>query len=81
MPGPRKHVYLAGSPVRGVLVWAPCSGSVGMSVSVFSYDGKVTVGFLTNAALVPDPSELVNAFEHEVDEMYRHRRRPATTTA
>jgi len=79
VPGPRKPVYLAGSPVRGVLVWAPCSGSVGMSVSVFSYDGKVTVGFLTDAGLVPDPSELVRAFEHEVDEMYRQRRRVAAT--
>jgi hypothetical protein len=81
VPGPRKPVYLAGSAVRGVLVWAPCSGSVGMSVSVFSYDGEVTVGFLTDAGLVPDPSELVKAFEQEVDTMYRQRRRRATASA
>ena len=81
VPGPREPVYMAGSPVRGVLVWAPCSGSVGMSVSVFSYDGEVTVGFLTDAGLVPDPSELVKAFENEVDAMYRNRRRPAAATA
>jgi hypothetical protein len=35
------------------------------------------VGFLTDAGLVPDPSELVKAFEDEVDAMYRNRRRPA----
>jgi diacylglycerol O-acyltransferase len=81
VPGPRKPVYLAGSPVRGVLVWAPCSGSVGMSVSVFSYDGQVTVGFLTDAGLVPDPSELVKAFEDEVDSMYRNRRRRLAASA
>ena len=26
VPGPRRPVALAGTPVRGVLVWAPCSG-------------------------------------------------------
>lgn len=74
VPGPRKPVYLAGSAVRGVLVWAPCSGSVGMSVSVFSYDGKVNVGFMTDARLVPDPAELVTALEHELADLYKHRR-------
>lgn len=81
VPGPRKPVYLAGSAVRGVLVWAPCSGSVGMSVSVFSYDRKVAVGFLTDAHLVPDPSELVSAFERELADLYRHRRSRAPAAA
>jgi diacylglycerol O-acyltransferase len=62
VPGPRRPLSIAGTPLRGVLVWAPCSGSVGMSVSVFSYAGKVTVGFLTDAGLVPDPQALADAF-------------------
>jgi len=66
VPGPRAPIALAGVPVAGVLVWAPCSGSVGMSVSVFSYDGRVTVGFMTDGGLVPDPAELVDAFEAEL---------------
>ena len=66
VPGPRRQVTLAGTPVRGVLVWAPCSGSVGMSVSVFSYAGKVTAGFLTDAGLVPDPQGLADDFRREV---------------
>jgi diacylglycerol O-acyltransferase len=66
VPGPPRAVTLAGSPVRGVLVWAPCSGSVGMSVSVFSYAGKVTAGFLTDAGLVPDPQALADDFRREV---------------
>lgn len=81
VPGPRKPVYLAGSPVRGVLVWAPCSGSVGMSVSVFSYNGKVSVGFLTDAGLVPEPQELVRALEHELDDLYKHRSAPRHAAA
>src|SRR6478735_2300985 len=66
VPGPRRRLSLAGTPLGGVLVWAPCSGSVGMSVSVFSYAGKVTVGFLTDAGLVPDPQALADAFRDEV---------------
>ena len=66
VPGPRRPVALAGTPVRGVLVWAPCSGSVGMSVSVFSYAGRVTAGFLTDAGLVADPQGLADDFRREV---------------
>ena len=66
VPGPRKRLSLAGTPLGGVLVWAPCSGSVGMSVSVFSYAGKVTVGFLTDAGLVPDPQALADGFREEL---------------
>jgi WS/DGAT/MGAT family acyltransferase len=65
VPGPRRPLSLAGTPLAGVLVWAPCSGSVGMSVSIFSYAGKVTVGFLTDAGLVPDPQMLAEAARAE----------------
>lgn len=61
VPGPRSPLSVAGTPLAGVLVWAPCSGSIGMSVSIFSYAGKVTVGFLTDAGLVPDPGALADA--------------------
>jgi WS/DGAT/MGAT family acyltransferase len=69
VPGPREPVYLAGTPVRGVLVWAPTSGSVSMSVSIFSYNGEVTVGVMSDRGLVPDPGEIVAAFAREVGEM------------
>lgn len=63
-PLPRALSY--GILGRGVLVWAPCSGSVAMSVSVFSYAGKVTVGFLADAGLVPEPQELADAFRADL---------------
>ena len=65
VPGPRRRLSVAGAPLGGVLVWAPCSGSVGMSISIFSYAGKVTVGFLTDAGLVPDPQALADAARTE----------------
>ena len=71
VPGPREPVYLAGTPVRGVLVWAPTSGSVSMSISIFSYAGEVTVGVMADRGLVPDPGEIVAAFGREVEGLSR----------
>jgi hypothetical protein len=75
VPGPREEVYLAGTPVRGVLVWAPCSGSMGVTVSIFSYAGDVTVGFMADVGLVPDPAPLVDAFDRELRLLCRGTRR------
>jgi WS/DGAT/MGAT family acyltransferase len=66
VPGPRRTMTLAGTPVRGMLVWAPCSGRVGLSVSVCSYAGEVTVGFLGNAGPVAQPQVLADRFRREV---------------
>ena len=37
-----------------------------MSVSVFSYAGKVSVGFLVDAGLVADPQPLANSVRRDV---------------
>jgi WS/DGAT/MGAT family acyltransferase len=81
VPGPREPVYMAGTPVSAVLVWAPTSGHIGMSVSIFSYRGEVTVGLMVDAKLIPDPDEIVKQLEHEVRALGRlsattSRRRP-----
>jgi WS/DGAT/MGAT family acyltransferase len=77
VPGPRSRLSVAGTELAGVLVWAPCSGSIGMSVSIFSYAGKVTVGFLTDAGLVPDPRALADATRAQTLALARQ---PATRT-
>jgi diacylglycerol O-acyltransferase / wax synthase len=71
VPGPPELVYLAGTAVAGVLVWAPTSGSVGMSVSIFSYAGEVTLGLLVDAGLVPDPESIIDALHDEIEEVSR----------
>ncbi len=81
VPGPRETVYLAGTPVRGVLVWAPCSGSIGMTVSIFSYAGEVTVGFMVDTALLADPQPLVRGFDAELRALCRGTRRRARARA
>lgn len=66
VPGPQQQLSFAGAPIEGVLVWAPCSGSIGMTVSIFSYAGGVTTGFMTDTALVPDPEPLARRYEEEL---------------
>ena len=82
VPGPTEPVHLAGTPVRAVLVWAPTSGHIGMSVSIFSYRGEVTVGLMVDAALIPDPDHVVAQLELELEALAhltpgRSRRSPA----
>jgi len=71
VPGPPKQVYLAGTPLRSVLVWAPTGGSVSTSVSIFSYRGGVTIGLLVHASLVPDPRSIVTRLHRELAAMAR----------
>jgi diacylglycerol O-acyltransferase / wax synthase len=66
VPGPGERLSFAGAPVTGILVWAPCSGSIGMTVSIFSYAGQVTVGFMADTALIPDPEPLARTYESEL---------------
>jgi diacylglycerol O-acyltransferase len=65
--GPKQHVYMAGTRVGGLLVWAPRSGDVSMSFTVISYAGEVTLGLMSDAGLVPDPEVIVDAFERELE--------------
>jgi diacylglycerol O-acyltransferase / wax synthase len=63
--GPQEPMHFAGAPVRGAVVWAPCASGVGISVSIFSYAGEVRLGLAVDADLVPEPQEIVDAFEVE----------------
>lgn len=67
VPGPRAPLTFAGVGVRQVIGFAPSSGDQPMTCTVFSYAGTVTVGFATDAGLVPDPRELVEGTLAELD--------------
>jgi WS/DGAT/MGAT family acyltransferase len=71
VPGPREPLSFAGAPITGVLVWAPCSGSLGMTVSIFSYSGELTVGFMADTALSVEPEQLARTYEAELRHFLR----------
>jgi hypothetical protein len=76
VPGPRHPVYLAGAPVRGILVWAPRPGSMSMSVTIFSYNDEITVALAADAGLIPDPERILAGVEDELAELRRLRNVP-----
>jgi diacylglycerol O-acyltransferase len=69
VPGPPHLVYLAGTPVRGMLAWAPKSGSISMGVTIFSYNGEITVNLAADAGLIPDPGHILERVEDELAEL------------
>jgi WS/DGAT/MGAT family acyltransferase len=71
VPGPRKTLYLAGKPIRGLIFWVPSPAELGMGVSIFSYAGEVILGVNTDAGLVPDPENIIAALHEEFEAMKR----------
>jgi WS/DGAT/MGAT family acyltransferase len=69
VPGPRETIYLCGQRVRDMHFWVPQSGSIGLGISVLSYAGDVHFGVIADAALVPDPHALVDAFGPEFERL------------
>ena len=66
IPGPREQVSLAGVPIAGFLAWVPCTGPIGVGLSICSYAGRLTLGVSVDTALVPDADELLRALSDEV---------------
>jgi hypothetical protein len=63
--GPRVPLYLGGNPVENMMFWVPQSGRLGMGISIYSYNGQVTVGVITDEGLVPDPERITERFNDE----------------
>jgi hypothetical protein len=40
---------------------------MGLGVSIFSYAREVTIGVMSDAAVIRDPQVLVDAIDHELD--------------
>lgn len=63
--GPGRALYMAGQRIENMMFWVPQSGRLGMGVSIMSYDGRVTVGVITDAGLVPDPERITAIFREK----------------
>ena len=66
VPGPRTRLHLAGREIEGMMVWAPTSGHIGLSVSLLSYGGDLRMGVAADAHLDAEPEALVGQFERQL---------------
>jgi len=64
--GPDRPVYFAGRELLGVLPWVPTGGSIGIGLSIFSYNGGLTLGLQADPGLVPDPEAILTDIAHEL---------------
>ncbi len=69
VPGPQAPLYLAGAGIREMMFWVPQTGSVGMGISIMSYNGRVFSGLITDNRLVPDPRSVVVNFRREFENL------------
>jgi diacylglycerol O-acyltransferase len=69
VPGPQMPLYLAGCEVRELMFWVPQNGSIGMGLSILSYNGSVHFGLIADGKRVTDPDAIVQRFVHEVEKL------------
>jgi WS/DGAT/MGAT family acyltransferase len=69
VPGPRNSLFLAGSEIGQMMFWVPQSGSIGMGISILSYNEQVFCGVITDNKLVPDPERVVAYFGEEFENL------------
>jgi diacylglycerol O-acyltransferase / wax synthase len=69
VPGPQMPLYLAGCEVREMMFWVPQNGTIGMGLSILSYNGRVHFGIIADSKRVPDPEPLVQRFAREVEKL------------
>ncbi len=69
VPGPKQPLYLAGGEVKDMMFWVPQSGTIGMGVSILSYNGQVFFGLMTDRRLVNDPAKIIDRFGVELEKL------------
>lgn len=69
VPGPQQALYLAGGEIKDMMFWVPQSGTIGMGVSILSYNGQVFFGLMTDRRLVNDPAKIINRFSVELEKL------------
>ncbi|MDQ3206534.1 MAG: wax ester/triacylglycerol synthase family O-acyltransferase [Pseudomonadota bacterium] len=69
VPGPQQPLYMAGCSLREMMFWVPQTGSIGLGISIMSYNGRVHFGLIADGRLVPDPDAVIGRFGAEFDKL------------
>jgi hypothetical protein len=60
---------MAGVEVRELMFWVPQTGSIGLGLSILSYNGKVYFGVIGDGKRVRDPDAIVQRFDAEFEKL------------
>jgi WS/DGAT/MGAT family acyltransferase len=69
VPGPQVPLYVSGSKVEKIMFWVPQNGSIGMGISILSYNGKVEFGLIVDKNLVSDPQNVIKEFPSQFENL------------
>ena len=69
VPGPQQPLYMTGCELREMMFWVPQTGSIGIGVSIMSYNGRVHFGLIADAKLIPDPDAVIRRFGTEFEKL------------
>jgi WS/DGAT/MGAT family acyltransferase len=69
VPGPQQPLYMAGCALREMMFWVPQTGSIGIGLSILSYNDRVHFGLISDARLIPDPDAVACRFGAEFDKL------------
>ncbi len=69
VPGPQQPLFMGGCKVLEMMFWVPQTGSIGIGISIMSYNNRVHFGLISDAKLVPDPDSVIQRFGPEFEKL------------
>jgi diacylglycerol O-acyltransferase / wax synthase len=70
VPGPQGHITFNGRKIRHPVFWIPLPKGWGLGISILSYAGEITLGVVVDANLIPDPNQILEGVEAELEAMH-----------
>ena len=69
VPGPQMPLYMAGARITEFMFWVPQTGSIGVGLSILSYQDRVHFGLIADAKSIPDPDQVTRRFEQQLERL------------
>jgi WS/DGAT/MGAT family acyltransferase len=69
VPGPQYPIYWAGARIGEMMFWVPQSGTIGMGISILSYNNRVHFGLVTDFKIIKDPESIIRRFHSEFEKL------------
>ncbi len=69
VPGPQQPLYVGGARLRDLMFWVPQTGSIGLGLSILSYDGHVSFGVIADVNAIPEPQVITARFVTEFEKL------------
>lgn len=79
LPGPEEVLHFGGARLSKAVFWPPQAGNVGLGISLLSYAGKLSFGISCDAAVLPNPHSVIQAFEQELMTLPHRKARAAAS--